>query len=124
MREFQRKRKIRHVLYSRGAILLLLVLLLLTGKAAWGVFEKERESRKALTEASASLTALETREKELKARIARLNTEEGIEAEIREQFPVTKPGEKMVVIVEEKGSGAPKVLVRESLIQKFFDLFR
>ena len=124
MKEFQRKRTIKRVLYSRGSLLVLIILMLLVGKAAFGMYLKERESKRQLLRATEELAALSAREKELSASITRLQTPEGVEAEILEQFPVTKPGEKMVVIVEEKDGGEQEVVIRESLIEKFFDLFR
>ncbi|MDO8564810.1 MAG: septum formation initiator family protein [bacterium] len=124
MKEFQRKRTIRRVLYSRVSLLGALILVVLAGRATWGMYEKERESRRQFDRAQEELAALEAREKELTGRITRLDTPEGVEAEIREQFPVTKPGERMVVIVEEKEEVLQEVVFRRSLVAKFFDLFR
>ena len=102
MKDFQRKRKIRKVLYSPGVILGLFLLLVLVSKATWGLYDKERESRKNLDRVEADLLALTVREEQLTKDIARLRTPEGIESEIREQFQVAKPGESMVILVEEK----------------------
>lgn len=45
---------------------------------------------------------LKNRKSELEATVRRLQTEAGIEEEIRSKFPVQKPGENAVMIVEEQ----------------------
>src|SRR3989338_1098308 len=124
MRDFQRKRKIRKVLYSKGVLLLLFILLILVGKATWGLYVKERESRKSLDRVESELLSLQEREKRLQDDIARLKTTEGIEAAIREQFQVAKPGERMVVLVEDAKSDPEQKVAEKSFVVKFFDLFR
>lgn len=124
MKEFQRKRKIRRLLYSRLSLLILFILIALVAKGTWNVYTKERDSRKQLERVEEELAALEARDAALQNKIDRLKTSEGIEAEIREQFQVTKPGERMVVIVEEGGKSEEAAAPRQSLISKFFDLFR
>lgn len=124
MRDFQRKRKIRKVLYSRGVILGVFLLLVLVSKATWGLYDKERESRRNLDRVEADLLALTLREEQLAKDIARLRTPEGIESEIREQFQVAKPGESMVVLVEDKSEPAEQEDEEPSLMSRFFDLFR
>ncbi|HLP86586.1 MAG TPA: hypothetical protein VK153_01780 [Candidatus Paceibacterota bacterium] len=47
---------------------------------------------------------LKKRELSLSRDIAKLETEEGKEEIIRSKYPVTKPGEKMVSIIEEEGN--------------------
>ena len=124
MNDFQRKRKIRKILYSRGVLFCLFLLLLLVSKATWSLYDKERESRKNLDRVEADLLALSLREEQLKKDIARLRTPEGIESEIREQFQVAKPGESMVVLVEDKRELEEEEDKDPSLVSRFFDLFR
>ncbi|MSU55954.1 MAG: hypothetical protein EXS51_01405 [Candidatus Taylorbacteria bacterium] len=124
MRDFQRKRKIRKVLYSKGVMAVLLLLVVLVGKATWSVYSKEHESRNRLNNVETDLQALTLREQKLRADIERLKTPEGIEYEIREQFQVAKPGERMVVLVDEKKDVSAEQVVERSLVSKFFDIFR
>lgn len=123
MKEYQRKKKIRRFLYSRLALCVLLALILLIGKATWSVHNKERESAKNLHRATEELAALEARQTSLTEKIERLKTPEGVEAEIREQFQVAKPGERMVVVVEDKTLPKEEE-VKHSLVSRFFDIFR
>ena len=124
MRDFERKRKIRRVLYSPGVLLLVFALLVLVGKATWNLYAKERESRRNLDRVEAELLGLQLREEHLRADIARLKTPEGIEEEIREQFQVAKPGERMVVLVPDRAGEPEPQAEEQSLLSKFFDMFR
>lgn len=124
MRDFERKRKIRKVLYSKGVLLLLLLLLVLVGRATWGLYAKERESRRNLDRVEAELLGLQLREEKLRADIARLKTPEGVETEIREQFQVAKPGEKMIVLVDDRQENPEQKAEERSLLSKFLDIFR
>lgn len=112
------------MLYSRGVLAIAFVLLLLIGKATWGLYAKEQESRKNLARVEADLAALTMREQKLQGDIARLQTSEGIESEIREQFQVAKPGERMIVLVGEEKAAAVEPVKEQSLVSKFFNLFR
>ncbi len=122
MKEFQRKKKIRRFLYSPLSFVILLIFLVIIGKATWSVYAKEHESQKNLDRATAVLHDLETRQKQLGDKIEQLKTSEGVETEIREQFQMAKPGEKMVVMVE-SAKPAPKV-PEQSLVSRFFNWFK
>ncbi len=124
MKDFQRKRKIRKTLYSRGVLFGLLLVLIVVSKATLSLYAKERESQKNLSLAEANLSTLALREERLRSDIARLKTSEGIDAEIRSQFQVAKPGEKMVVLVDDRKKEAEAPLEQKSIVTKFFDLFR
>ena len=124
MKEFQRKRKIRKFLYSPSSFVILLVLVALMAKATWNVYVKEKDSQKNLDHAKEELAALESRKTMLSDKISRLKTPQGLEAEIRSQFQVVKPGEKMVVVVEGKNAKDEVAQPAPSLISRFFDLFK
>jgi cell division protein FtsB len=100
MLEFQEKRKIRRFLYSKAMLAALVVLLLASVQAAWGVYKKNAESSENLAIAKKQLERLEARQAFLEDGIRHLSTERGIEEEIRDKFRVAKPGEHMIVIVE------------------------
>lgn len=112
------------MLYSRISIFILLALAALLVKGAWNVYGKERDSREALQRSERDLTELRTREAALREELQRLQTAGGIEAEIRKQFQVAKPGERMVVIVGEEGEGAEAAPPSRTLLSRFLGLFR
>ena len=124
MRAYQRKKKIREVLYSRATLATLLFFTVLISKAAWDMYAKERESQRQLEAVEHELAALVARENLLRDNLARLTTPEGIEAEIRAQFQVAKPGEQMVVLVEGRSAAPEEKVPVQSFMSKLFDFFR
>lgn len=124
MREFQRKRKMRRLLYSRFTLLVLLIVLAFLVKASWGAYRRDRENRANLLSAQTELAALQARHSTLEEKLTRLKSPEGIEAEIREQFQVAKPGEKMVVVVPDTGGDEVVSEPRQSFVSRLFDFFR
>jgi len=81
-----------------AVVLLLLIAIVLRG--VWGVYQKEKESRELRAEALAKLDDLKKREYELRAEIASLKSNRGIEAELRERYDLAAEGEGVVVIVD------------------------
>jgi len=124
MREFQRKQHKRRFLYSRFVLLALLIVLALVIKAVWGAYGREQEGTANLERAQNGLAALRARSTELEEKLAHLKTLEGIEAEIREQFQMSKPGEKMVVVIPDKSSEEAISEPRQSFVSRLFDIFR
>ncbi len=80
----------------------LFIIAILLAKGAVGVINKERESALRSKELEEKASALILREQELREGIARLETEEGIQEEIKERFSVTQEGEFVAVIVDER----------------------
>lgn len=66
-----------------------------------GLIGKERETNKNKISEMNKLEDLRARETNLNKEIERLNTTEGIEESVRDKFQVVKPGEKMVIIVDD-----------------------
>lgn len=124
MRDYQRKRKIREALYSRPVLAALVLFTVLIGKAAWDMYGKERESERQLEVVESELAVLVARENLLQDDLTRLKTPEGIEAEIRAQFQVAKPGEQMVVLVEGRSAAQGEGVPAQSFMSRLFGLFR
>ena len=102
--DFQQKRKIRNIMYSKVTLVILLVLAIFLARGAWGIFIKAQNSRSDLKETSKEYTDLETRKEILTNNIAELKTGEGIEAEIRSKYSVAKNGEVNIVIVDKNAT--------------------
>ena len=100
MFNFYERRKIRQRLYSWPSLLVLIVASAFLMNGVWGVFQKERQTSINKSQRLAHLEELEIRENSLKEEIDRLNTERGIEEEIRQEFGVAKEGEEVIVIVD------------------------
>jgi len=79
----------------------LLVLVMFMAKQVYDIYKKQGLSREGLTSVLNENTELQNREKMLSSEIDRLKTKDGIEEEIRNKFNVVKPGEHLVVIVND-----------------------
>jgi len=119
MRDFQQKRKLSKFIYSPKLILILVIIAVIVVRGAWGVYKKERESRANFKLAQSQYIEKEKMESELTAKIERLNTDSGIEEEIRQNFGVVKPGEEVVLIVEEKNKTTTEDGTKQSFWSKF-----
>ena len=116
MKEFKKKNKYNFW----SSPLVLVVLLILFVFLAYKVIilievEKETDHKKIL--AQKEIEILWGREKSLNEDIAKMQTEEGIEDTIRGKFQVTKPGEKMITIVDEQDKNDE---IKENLRQHNF----
>ena len=99
MKDFQQRKKVRRLLYSRNVIIVLCIVTILLVRGAWGVMQKDIESKKNVALVQKQLEEAQKKNQELTKQIALLSTEEGIESEIRQKFSVSKEGEHVVVIV-------------------------
>ncbi len=71
---------------------------------------------------------LQKREKNLLSELNKLNTERGIEGELRKKFGIVKDGEEVVVIVEPTGNNSTKngdvKKNKKGFFQKVLSLFK
>jgi cell division protein FtsB len=104
MLEFQEKRKVKRLLYSRLTLVVLLLIIAWLLKSVWGVYEKQQYTKGNLEKTNADLAELKGREQMLSSEIEWLKTESGTEAEIRDKYGLVKPGEEVIVIVDKGGS--------------------
>lgn len=86
--------------YSLPTLIGLFIVVILLARATWGVYGKEQESRNNLAAVHAEFETLQKRQSLLKEETDKLNTQEGIEEEIRQKFQVAKPGESLLVVVD------------------------
>jgi cell division protein FtsB len=78
----------------------LLVLVAAAIPGVWNVYGKERESRELRTQAEIQAEHLSAQQAQLETDIARLQTERGKEAALREQYAIGKKGEGLIIIVD------------------------
>ena len=102
MKELQRKQSMKRLLYSVPSLICLSVIVFFLAKGAAGVMLKERESSGVVSDLEAKALAGEERQKELEASIERLKTEKGIMEEIKDKFSVTREGEHVAIIIDER----------------------
>jgi cell division protein FtsB len=127
MHEFQEKKKIRNILYSKVTLVALIVILVFIARAAFSVYHKQKVSGENLAKAKEEVAELEKREEMLNSEIERLKTEKGTEEEIRKKFMVGKIGEQVIVIVDDKKEnkgGSAGGDEKESVWSRFLNLFK
>ena len=82
------------------AVLLVATFLVYTvGSATWRVFTKGQDARSAHMNAEENVNDLMERKALVEAKLNKLGTEEGFEAEVRDRYQLAKPGEEVIVLV-------------------------
>lgn len=120
MATFQQRRDPMRLMWRRVVAVVLLLLIALAVRGVWGAYKKSQDSYVLKVEAQAKLQDLEKREYELRADIANLRSEKGVEAELRERYDLAKDGEGVVVIVDPP---APPPEPKPTTFQRFKSWF-
>jgi len=100
MRELENRQKFRRRIYSLPALAVLLVVAIMLVKGAYSIMITERQSSKDARLLALEVAALADRQKVLEAEIEKLNTDEGVEEEIKSKYNVARAGERVAVIVD------------------------
>ena len=101
MVQFAKGRR-HNILYSPITIFILVVVCVFIAHSAWGVYLKEADSSAASAKTLNDLTVLREQQQKLQTENVQLETERGIESEIRQKYSVAKPNEEVYVIVDSK----------------------
>ena len=101
MREFQQRRIFRHFIYSKFSIFLLFIVFIFFVFSTAGVYEKKMEATRKNSDVEKELNDLKAKKDYLEAQVNRLNTDAGVEEELRDKFQIAKPGEKVLIIVND-----------------------
>jgi cell division protein FtsB len=104
MREFQERRVWRKIIFSKFTFAVLAAVLIFSTYSTAKIYLRSRQAKEANGIIAKQLEDLKVKKSELEASVKRLQTEAGAEEEIRGKFPVQKPGEKAVIIVERENS--------------------
>jgi len=84
------------------SVLIALVLVVIAGfliVSNWRILGKTMDSIRYRNAAEVNLKNISDREATLNAKLKELETDTGLDKEIRERFPVAKPGEEVIMIV-------------------------
>ena len=90
--------------HSPLSLMLLFLILTLFSYRMISLIQKERETERNKISELNKIDELHSRQDNLSKDIDKLNTSEGIEESVRDKFQVVKPGEKMVVIVNDNSN--------------------
>ena len=102
MRELESKHKVKRVIYSAPALVLLLIVVSIFARGAWRAIERQRGSSEVVKNLQAKTSQLEERQMDLESKIERLKTEEGIEEELKSKYNVSAEGEQFIVLIDSK----------------------
>lgn len=91
----------KKILFSPGMALVIIFLIIFIGYGVVSVVDKSIDASRNRKRSEAEAQTLAQKEIVLSAKLEALKSPEGQEAALREQFPVVRPGEGVVVIVEE-----------------------
>ncbi|MBP7804902.1 MAG: hypothetical protein KA052_01605 [Candidatus Pacebacteria bacterium] len=105
---YQKKTNLfKKIVFSRGAALLILFVIVFMGYGLYSLAGKSIDAAKERKRAEAEAATLAEKRENLSTRLSALNTPDGKEAALREQFPLVKNGEHMIVITEDENKIAP-----------------
>jgi len=99
------RRKWRRFLSSPLVLAAAVMAVVLLARADLNIVGKSSESSARLTQAEGQLKSLQADQADLSAKVADLSTPAGIEAELRDKYHATAPGESVAVIVDGNASG-------------------
>ena len=102
------------------AILALLIVSVVLGKATGSIYTKNSIARENKLAAIRELQDLESRQKIMADKLARLKTPEGREEEIRKNLPMAKDGEYVITIVDEKDTKVGSVTEATTTVKMGF----
>lgn len=91
----------RRLFYSKFSILLLFIVFISIVFSTVGVYRKSREAAQKNDEVKSKLDKLRAKKDYFDSEVARLKTNAGIEEELRDKFQIAKPGEEVLIIVDD-----------------------
>jgi len=109
MFDFQQKRRLKLVLESRITWTIILVLGVGVAIGAYDRYLIARDMAERRAEVERELQMVEKRRAELEAEVQYLTNERGIEAEMRRQFDIARPGEQVIIILDDAPEVNPEI---------------
>lgn len=109
------------VIYRRVAIFVLLLIVIVLAKSVVDLYYKNQVARENARITVEKLDELKQREKILQYNTDKLKTDEGVEEEIRKNFPVAKEGEKVINLVDDEKATTAPATTTEGFWQKLFN---
>jgi cell division protein FtsB len=92
-----------------GGIIVAAVLVVLLAQTTWHVYGTEREARQAHMAEQEALDELTARQKALSEEIDSLGSPRGMEAEVRQRYPVAKSGEEVIILTDPQKTASTSV---------------
>lgn len=102
MLQFYQKRTWRIIISSPLAIIVLVFVLLFLARIVYERYTIERAMATRRLESELRLESLVERKAQLQQKVEYLSNDRGIEAEMRRNFDVARPGEQVVIILDKE----------------------
>lgn len=101
MIDFQKKKKIRKIIYSPLFIFILLFIFVFMLRGVIKIYNKNTLTVNNLNQEKIEIDKLKEREERLNTSIEYLKTDQGVENEIRVKFRAVREGEEVSVIIDD-----------------------
>ncbi len=124
MFNYQQKKQIRKIIYSKITLIVLLIFIIILLKACYGIYRKQEISRQNLKIIKEEYDSLNSRKEILESEIEELNTEDGVEREIRSKFNVSRPGEIIINIIDNEKISVDDIKDKDGFWNKILSKFR
>lgn len=112
MREFQErqqeKNKIRRRLFSKTTLFFMFLFIIILARGVYGISQKHLESKQELDRINAEYDDVEKRYNDVSRKRDRLSNDDGVEVELRGKYDISKPNEKVIVVVEPEEAPVPE----------------
>ena len=95
------------LLWRRLGLVVLIALVCFVAWSVWGAWQKDQESAALDQESQAALAELTTQQTTLEQNISDLQSPEGKEAALRQEYSVGAQGENMIIIVDASSTPPP-----------------
>ena len=123
MRDFQESNKVRRFLASRFVLALLFLVVMGMGVATFRALEKGWQAEEQRKVMEANMQQLQHKKAELAEEVKNYSTGEGVEREAREKLNLHKPGEKVVVILN-NDTHQQEPMQTQSWVQRMWSTIR
>ena len=123
MHENRKRNNFKKIMRAPGVLLVVIVFSIILIGSTVSMASKSLETSKRKNLAEQEIKELALQKSELEREINNLQTEEGQEKIIRDKFRVTKDGEELVVVVDDKKDSIP-TSNDSKFIQFFKNIFK
>ncbi len=106
MKSFQDRQRSRDIFNSPAVAVFLLIVVVFLVRSDYDVYKKNQIAEINRSESDRRLSLLKEQNDRLVASLAKIKTDRGVEEELRNKFQIMKPGEEVLVVVDQPAAGA------------------
>ncbi len=124
MRSFQQKGKLKNIVQSKVFLIFLGIVILAFIYSMFGFVSKMEETGRNKKIVEDKVAELQKSKEKLSSDITSLQTQKGVEEDIREKFGLAKEGESMIMITDDNTSTPTKSENSSGFFSFFKNLFK